>query len=77
MTFKAVYDIMFTSQYRGEKMKGKKLFYLKNIFEITIIVGIIFSLKTSSTKINTYSSNENMNKNVNLSTMAIYINKEE
>ena len=45
-------------------MKGKKLLYIRNIFEITIIVGIIFSLKTSSTKINTYSSNENMNKNV-------------
>lgn len=77
MTFKVVYDMMFISQYRGEKMKGKKIFYLKSVFEITIIIGIIFCLKTSSTKINTYSSNENMNKNVNLSTMAIYINKEE
>lgn len=58
-------------------MKGKKIFYFKTIIEIIISIGIIFSLKTSSSKINTYSSNENMNKNVNLSTMAIYINKEE
>lgn len=58
-------------------MKGKKIFYFKIMIEIIIVIGIIFSLKTSSFKMNTYSSNENMNKNVNLSTMAIYINKEE
>jgi len=58
-------------------MKGKKLFYFKVTTEIIIIIGIILSLKTSSFKMNTYSSNENINKNVNLSTMAIYINKEE
>lgn len=38
---------------------------------------ILLVLKTSSSKIETYSNNENLNKNINLSTMAIFINKEE
>lgn len=55
----------------------KVFIYLKNIIMFSLVIGIVFCLQTSNTRINTYSSNENINKNVNLSTMAIYINKEE
>lgn len=58
-------------------MKSKKIFYLKHTIGFMIIIISLFSLKASSFKKSAYSSNENMNKNVNLSTMAIYINKEE
>ncbi|MBE6154715.1 MAG: hypothetical protein E7163_04005 [Firmicutes bacterium] len=57
-------------------MKGK-LFYFKYIAKIVIIFLVLFGIKSSSFKIETYSSNENLNKSVNLSTMAIFINKEE
>jgi len=58
-------------------MKGKKFFYFRYIIKTSIIFIILFGLKSSSFKIQNYSSNENMNKNVNLSTMATFINKEE
>lgn len=56
-------------------MKGKRSF--KYITEFAILFLVIFGLKSSSFKMETYSSNENMNKSVNLSTMALFINKEE
>lgn len=58
-------------------MISKKLFYLKYIIEFSFLFVILLVLKASSYKTESYSSNENMNKSVNLSTMAIYINKEE
>jgi len=54
-----------------------KLLSLKNIFELVIIFMLLIGLKSSSYKINTSISNENLNKTVNLSTMAIFIDKEE
>lgn len=62
---------------RGEKMNSKKLFYFKYTIQICILFIVLFGLKASSYKTENYSKNENVNKNVNLSTMAIYINKEE
>ncbi len=58
-------------------MKGKKLFYFNNLIKFSIIILIIFGIKTSSYKMETSSTNENVNKSIDLSTMAIYINKEE
>ncbi len=59
-------------------MKGNLLLRsLLNIIKLTIIIGIIFEIKASSYKMETLSSNENVNRSVNLSTMALYINKEE
>ena len=58
-------------------MKGKKLFYFNNLIKFSIIITIIFCIKTSSYKMETSSTNENVNKSIDLSTMAIYINKEE
>lgn len=58
-------------------MKGKKIFIIKKTIQICILTMILLVLKTSSSKIETYSNNENLNKNINLSTMAIFINKEE
>lgn len=55
-------------------MKGKKLLY---IIKISILLFIVFIIEASSYKIKTYSTNENINKSVDLSTMAIFINKEE
>lgn len=56
---------------------SKKIFYLKYITKVCIIFMILFGLKSSSFKTENYSTNENVNKSVNLSTMAIYISKEE
>lgn len=42
-----------------------------------ILVGIVLVISASSTKVETYSSNENINRSVDLSTMALFINKEE
>ena len=55
-------------------MKGKKLLY---IIKISILLFIVFIIEASSYKIETYSTNENINKSVDLSTMALFINKEE
>lgn len=56
---------------------SKKLFYFKNTVQIVIITIILLNLNASSFKLENSSNNENINKSVNLSTMAIYINKEE
>lgn len=59
-------------------MKGKCLISsLFNIIKISIIISVVFGIKSSSYKMETLSSNENVNRSVNLSTMALYINKEE
>ena len=55
----------------------KKLFSLKYIFETIIIIVAISFLKNSYSKEFLISSNENMNKSVNLTTMALFISKEE
>lgn len=58
-------------------MLSKSTFYLKLFIKIGIITLCLAFLQASSSKIETYSTNENINKSVDLSTMAIYINKEE
>lgn len=58
-------------------MKGKKLSYIKNIIKISILAFVILVINASSSKTETYSSNENINRSVDLSTMALFINKEE
>ena len=58
-------------------MKLKKINYLKYPLEIVIIFLVVFSTKASSFKTENYSSNENVNKSVNLSTMSLFISKEE
>ncbi len=55
----------------------KKLSYIRNIIKLSIIIISIFCIKTSSTKSEALSTNENFNKSIDLSTMAIFINKEE
>ena len=55
-----------------------KLKSFKYILEMIIIVMSIIAIESSSSKTTAMRiSNENMNKNVNLSTMALFINKEE
>ncbi len=56
---------------------SKNLFYFRYIFKVGVLVISLFLLNASTFKTKNYSTNENVNKNVNLSTMAIYINKEE
>ena len=58
-------------------MLSKSRFYLNYINKVGIIVIALFGLKASTSKMETFSTNENINKSVDLSTMAIYINKEE
>jgi len=58
-------------------MKGKKLFYFANIIKVSILFVFIYMIYASSYKMETYSTNENVNKSVDLSTMALFINKEE
>lgn len=58
-------------------MLSKSRFYLNYITKVGIIVIALFGLKASTSKMETFSTNENINKSVDLSTMAIYINKEE
>ena len=58
-------------------MLSKSKFYLNYILKISIIVIALLGLNASSSKIKNYSTNENINKSVNLGAMAIYINKEE
>ena len=52
-------------------MLSKSKFYLNYITKVGIILVCLFGLKASSSKIETYSTNENTNKSVDLSTMAI------
>lgn len=56
---------------------SKIKFYFNYITKTSIIIAALAFLNASSSKIETYSINENINKSVDLSTMAIYINKEE
>ncbi len=58
-------------------MLSKSKFYLNYIIKVGIIIMALFGLNASSSKIETYSTNENINKSIDLSTMALYINKEE
>ena len=58
-------------------MKNKILLRFVNIFKLSLIIVVIFGIKTSSFKTESSSINENVNKSINLSTMALYINKEE
>ena len=58
-------------------MLSKSKFYLSHIAKIGIIVTCFLGISASSSKMETFSTNENINKSVDLSTMAIYINKEE
>lgn len=56
---------------------SKIKFYLKITLEISLVVGSIICLNASTSKRKVYSINENINKSIDLSTMAIFINKEE
>lgn len=58
-------------------MLSKSKFYLNYILKIGVIVIVLLGLSASSSKIKNYSTNENINKSVDLGAMAIYINKEE
>ena len=58
-------------------MKGKKIFYFKKTLKVSILIAVIYIVCASSSKVETYTTNENINKSVDLSTMAIFINKEE
>ena len=58
-------------------MLSKSKFYLNYIVKISIGVVILFGLNASSSKMETYITNKNVNKSVDLGAMAIYINKEE
>lgn len=58
-------------------MKLKKINYIKYLIELSIIFILILGIKNSSYKTESYSSNENVNKSVNLTTMSLFINKEE
>lgn len=58
-------------------MKHKKIKYISYLIKLSIIVLVVLGIETSSFKTKSYSTNENVNKSVNLSTMAIFINKEE
>lgn len=58
-------------------MKGKKLFYFKNIIKSCFLLLIILNISASTYKFETTSNNTNMNKSVDLSTMALFIDKEE
>ncbi len=55
----------------------KVLKYFTNTIKVSFILAIIISINSSTYKMERTSSNENVNKSVDLSTMAIYINKEE
>lgn len=58
-------------------MLSKSKFYLNYILKIGVIVVALFALSASTSKTKNYSTNENINKSVDLGAMAIYINKEE
>lgn len=56
---------------------SKIKFYFEYITKVTLILIVIGVLSASTFKKETFSTNENVNKSVDLSTMAIFINKEE
>lgn len=58
-------------------MLSKSKFYLKYTIKISAIIAILFTLNASTSKIETYNTNKNINKSIDLGAMAIYINKEE
>ncbi len=58
-------------------MLSKSKFYFKNIIKISLIIIVIFSVNASTSKIETYNTNKNINKSIDLGAMAIYINNEE
>ena len=58
-------------------MLSKSKFYLNYTIKVGIILLVLIGINASTSKMETYSTNENINKSVDLSTMAIYINKEE
>ena len=58
-------------------MVSKSKFYLNYITKVGILIVVLLGVKTSSSKMETYSTNENINRSIDLSTMAIYINNEE
>lgn len=58
-------------------MLSKGKVYLNYILKSTFILLVLFASVASSSKKETFSTNENINRSVDLSTMAIYINKEE
>lgn len=58
-------------------MKSKMIVYFKYIVKISILFIVFLTMGASSFKTESYSVNENINKSVDLSTMAIFINKEE
>lgn len=55
----------------------RKIIYFNYIVKISIILGVLLGVRASTYKMEAMSSNENVNKSVNLSTMALFINKEE
>lgn len=55
----------------------QSIFYVNSVLKISIMVACFLGLKSSTYKMEAFISNENMNKTVNLSTMAVFINKEE
>lgn len=58
-------------------MKSKILIYFNYTIKISIIILAIFTIKASTSRMQNSSTNENINKSVDLSTMAVFINKEE
>ncbi len=57
-------------------MKSKKLLYFRYIVKISVILVILGVIESSCYKMESTSSNENVNKSVDLSTMALFIDKE-
>ena len=55
----------------------KKIFSFLNIIKLSILIMAILCLKNTTSIMEATSTNENVNKSINLSTMALYINKEE
>ena len=58
-------------------MKSKTMVYFGYIIKTSLILFAVIAITASSSKRQIYSSNENVNRNVDLSTMALFINKEE
>ena len=58
-------------------MSSKIKFYCQYIFKVSIITFIICSITATTYKTENYSTNENINKSINLSTMALFIDQEE
>lgn len=59
------------------EIMSKILFYFKYIIMIFIGLFFIYCVSASTSKKEIYSTNENINKSIDLSTMALFINKEE